>query len=183
MELGRVLRKRQHHSILVSLPQSRELADEVGERVFESCVRDRSGNWCLIYRVDDKIIVAADFQRRRSGSQSCWDSATEQLFEYWCYRHRLGEGGWNSGGLCDFLSLGKGDLAMIDIRIELAYALQEIRFQRRWSQSVVARELGSSQSQISAMENAKSEVSLDLMIRSLLELGLTRAKIAALVRG
>jgi predicted XRE-type DNA-binding protein len=92
-------------------------------------------------------------------------------------KQRLEAAGWRVGDTADFLELTPEEVAFIEIRLGLAKQLRDTRRQGGWSQTAVAERLGSSQSRIAKMEAADLSVSLDLMVRSLLALGATRAEV------
>ena len=96
-------------------------------------------------------------------------------------KRRLQAAGWRVGGTADFLGLTAEEEALIEIRLNLATRLREIRQQAGWSQATVAERLGSSQSRVAKMEAADLSVSLDLMVRSLLTLGASRDDIGGAI--
>jgi len=74
----------------------------------------------------------------------------------------------------DFLELTEKEAAFVELKLALADYLRELRTRNSWTQSQVARRLGSSQSRAAKMEVADSSVSLDPLIKSLLTLGASR---------
>jgi phage-related protein len=63
LEAGFLLRKLQKGEML-SLPHSRPLPD-IGSRVYEIRINDRSGTWRIIYRIDpDAIIIGEVFSKK-----------------------------------------------------------------------------------------------------------------------
>jgi DNA-binding XRE family transcriptional regulator len=93
-------------------------------------------------------------------------------------KNRLKEKGWRVGSTQDFLELTDAELAYIDLRLALARALREQRRQSQSTQTQVARMIHSNQSRVAKMESGDASVSLDLLIRSLLTLGITRDDLA-----
>jgi ribosome-binding protein aMBF1 (putative translation factor) len=91
---------------------------------------------------------------------------------------RLEKAGWKVGTTQEFLDLSDEELAMIEVRLRFATALKDERQRQGLTQVELARSLGSSQSRVAKMEAADPSVSLDLMIRSLLKLGVTRKGLA-----
>ena len=91
---------------------------------------------------------------------------------------KLEAAGWRVGTAADFLKLSKEEAAMIEIKLGLAESLRKRRQARRLSQTQLARRLGSSQSRVAKMEAADPSVSIDLLVKALLELGATRAQVA-----
>lgn len=93
-------------------------------------------------------------------------------------RQRLEAAGWRVGTAADFLGLTKEEAALIEMKLGLAASLRRRRVAMKLTQTQLARRLGSSQSRVAKMEAADSSVSIDLLVRSLLELGATRAQVA-----
>jgi hypothetical protein len=96
-------------------------------------------------------------------------------------RQRLEAGGWRVGDATEFLDLTPAEVAYIDVRVALARLLREIRAAHAWTQAMVARRLGSSQSRVAKMEAADPSVSLDLLVKSLLALGASRDEVGAVI--
>jgi len=64
------------------------------------------------------------------------------------------------------------------MKIGFGGKLREIRLQRGMTQEQLARAIGSSQSRVARMEAGDPSVSLDLLVRSLLTLGISCGEIA-----
>jgi predicted XRE-type DNA-binding protein len=94
---------------------------------------------------------------------------------------RLRRAGWRIGSAADFLELTPEEEAFVELKLALADYLRDLRAQRSWTQSQVARQLGSSQSRVAKMEAADASVSLDLLVRSLLALGASRAEVGRVI--
>ena len=88
-------------------------------------------------------------------------------------RKQLEEAGWQVGSVADFLGLTDEEMLYIELRIRLADALKERRRAARLSQKAFANVMRSSQSRIAKAEAYDHKVSLDLLIRSLIALGVT----------
>jgi transcriptional regulator with XRE-family HTH domain len=86
------------------------------------------------------------------------------------------------GDAGDFLELSKEERAFVETKLALSAGVRERRVRQRLTQAQLARHLGSSQSRVAKLESADPSVSMDLMVRSLLRLGATRADIARLIR-
>lgn len=93
-------------------------------------------------------------------------------------KKRLESAGWVFGDATDFLGLSDDESEFIDLKIALAVALKRRRLNRKLTQSEVATKIESSQSRVAKMEAGDPAVSVDLLIRSLLALGMTRKEIA-----
>ncbi len=91
---------------------------------------------------------------------------------------RLESAGWRVGDAADFLGLTPAEVALIEIRRALSDALRTLRVRKRWTQTVLANRLGSSQSRIAKMEAADATVSIDLLVHGLLAAGATRQDVA-----
>lgn len=92
---------------------------------------------------------------------------------------RLVAAGWAVSTPKEFLGLTEEEEVFIEVKLALANALKMQRVERHLSQVEAARRLHSSQSRVAKMEAADKSVSVDLILRSLLKLGGTRAEVAA----
>lgn len=90
---------------------------------------------------------------------------------------RLESAGWRVGSAAEFLGLTAEEAAFVELKLSLASYLREVRRSRGWTQAETAGRLGSSQSRVAKMEAADSTVSVDLLVRSLLRLGVTREEV------
>jgi len=93
-------------------------------------------------------------------------------------RKRLEARGWRFGDTREFLGLSEEEAALVELKLNLAESLRARRLRRRLTQSQLARFLHSSQSRVAKMEAADPSVSLDLMIRSLFALGVSKRELA-----
>ena len=93
-------------------------------------------------------------------------------------RERLEAAGWRVGSAEEFLGLSKEEAALIEMKLGLAENLRRRRVARKLTQTQLAKQIGSSQSRVAKMEAADSSVSIDLLVRTLLELGATRSQVA-----
>lgn len=59
---------------------------------------------------------------------------------------RLKAAGWHTGDIGDFLGLSPEETAFVELKLALADYLRDVRVSHRWTQTHVARLLGSSQS-------------------------------------
>lgn len=88
-------------------------------------------------------------------------------------RAKLEASGWKVGSAADFLGLSNEEAAYIELKLKLAKRLKEARTRRRLTQQELAKRLDSSQSRVAKMETGDRSVSLDLLIKSLLALGVS----------
>jgi len=93
-------------------------------------------------------------------------------------RKKLEEAGFRVTTVTDFLGLSAEESELIEIKLALTAALKKQRKNSSLSQYQLAEYIGSSQSRVAKMEAGDPHVSLDLMIRALLALGMTRNDLA-----
>ncbi len=91
---------------------------------------------------------------------------------------KLAKAGWQVGNAADFLGLTPQENVYLEIKLALAKALQERRKELRLTQVQMAQLLKSGQSRVAKMEKGEASVSLDLMVRSLCALDVSRAAVA-----
>ena len=96
-------------------------------------------------------------------------------------RKQLEKAGWRVGDARDFLELNDEEAEFVDIKLALARRLRELREKRKWTQSELAKRMGSSQSRVAKMEAADPTVSVDLLVRSLLAIGADRRELGRIV--
>jgi len=96
-------------------------------------------------------------------------------------KRRLEAKGWKVGSVKEFLRLTDEESAYIDLKMRLADGLRDRRQRNRLSQVQLARMLKSSQSRIAKMESGDPSVSLDLLIRSLLALGISDRELSRII--
>jgi len=96
-------------------------------------------------------------------------------------KKRLEAKGWKVGSAKEFLGLSSGEDAYIELKLSLAKSLREQREHRKVTQVELARTLKSSQSRVAKMEAGDPSVSLDLLVRSLLALGISRHALARIL--
>jgi DNA-binding XRE family transcriptional regulator len=83
--------------------------------------------------------------------------------------------GWESGSAADFLKLSKEEADLIELKISLSRLLQESRKKKHISQTKLAELISSSQSRVAKIEKSDPSVSLDLIVRSLIALGVKKS--------
>jgi predicted XRE-type DNA-binding protein len=96
-------------------------------------------------------------------------------------KKRLEAQGWRVGSVSEFLGLSAEEEEYIELKLRLAEGFRRRRTQKQLTQAETARLLKSSQSRIAKMEIGDPSVSLDLLIRSLLALGASRAELARII--
>jgi DNA-binding XRE family transcriptional regulator len=92
-------------------------------------------------------------------------------------KKKLVENGWTVGTVQDFLGMTDEEARMVEWRVSLGRMLKEKRKAIGYTQTVLAREIGSNQSRIAKMEAGDSSVSIDLILKSLFHIGSTDQEI------
>ena len=93
-------------------------------------------------------------------------------------RARLDKRGWKVGNTADFLGLSEEEAAFVELKIALAQSLKKRRQAKKWTQTQLAKAIGSSQPRVAKMESADRSVSVDLLIKALLSIGASRRDLA-----
>jgi len=96
-------------------------------------------------------------------------------------RRKLEAKGWKIGSAADFLELSEEDAAYVELKLKLASCLKDTRTQHRLTQKQLAERINTSQSRVAKMETGDRSVSIDLLIRSLLALGVTNKRIGEII--
>ena len=96
-------------------------------------------------------------------------------------RQRLERKGWKVGTAEQFLELSPEESAYIDLKLRFGHILKQRRKALPLTQVELARRIHSSQSRVAKMESGDPSVSLDLLIRSLLALGVSNKDLAEAV--
>ncbi len=89
--------------------------------------------------------------------------------------------GWRVGSTDDFLSLTEEEAAYIDLKITLSKKVRQCRERENLTQTQLAECLKSSQSRVAKIEAGDPSVSVDLLIRSLFALGVTKSELAKML--
>ena len=97
-------------------------------------------------------------------------------------KRQLEAAGWKVGSAAEFLGLTREEAALVEMKLALSRYLRERRRKKKLTQAEVAEMIASSQSRVAKMEAADPEVSLDLLVRSLLALGVSRKELAKVIR-
>lgn len=93
-------------------------------------------------------------------------------------RKKLEGAGWRVSTTEDFLGLSEEESAYLEMKLSLSEALREARAKRKLSQAQLATLIESSQSRVAKMEAAHPSVTIDLLVKSLLALGVPRKQVA-----
>ena len=93
-------------------------------------------------------------------------------------RKRLEAAGWRFGSAADFLAMTPQEEAYVELKLHLADALEAKRKAKGLTQKALAARLKSSQSRVAFMERGDPTVSVDLILRALFNLGVSRKELA-----
>jgi hypothetical protein len=96
-------------------------------------------------------------------------------------RDRLASAGWKIGNVEEFLHLSPEERDFIETKLALSAFLRSFRVKHGWTQTYVAKQVNSSQSRVAKMEAGDPSVSLDLLVRTLFTLGVSRGDIARII--
>lgn len=163
----------------------------IGSRCHELRINDQDVTWRIMYRIDEDALVIAEVfaKKTQQTPKRIIDVCKRRLADYDAIqgssdmddqkKKRLEAKGWKVGDAADFLELSAEEAAYIDLQIALGRRIREARKLNDLTQQALADGIGSSQSRVAKMESGDPSVSLDLQIRALLTLGLSRSDIAA----
>lgn len=96
-------------------------------------------------------------------------------------RRKLEEAGFRVGDAEDFLGLAPEEAALVEMHLALAKDLRALRQGKKLTQAELAQRIGSSQSRVAKMEAADPSVSIDLLLKALLNLGRTRRQLGRVI--
>ena len=96
-------------------------------------------------------------------------------------RRKLKAAGWAVGNASNFLELTPAEAELVELKVQLALLVKEMRKINNLSQDALAKKMGSSQSRIAKIESGDPSVSLDLIFRALLTGGATRQELAQVI--
>ncbi|MGB0387168.1 MAG: helix-turn-helix domain-containing protein [Ardenticatenaceae bacterium] len=94
---------------------------------------------------------------------------------------QLEASGWKVSSVEEFLGLTKAEATYIDLKLALLDSYRTWRQQKQVSQVELAEQLELSESSIAKMEQGDPSVSLDLLVQSLLTLGVTPKHLAQII--
>ena len=94
---------------------------------------------------------------------------------------RLEAAGWRIGDASEFLELTPEESAFVELKLALSRSLRLERDKQGVTQAVLAKLIGSSQSRVAKMEAGDPSVTVDLLMRALLVLGLTKRELSRIV--
>ena len=94
---------------------------------------------------------------------------------------KLAKKGWKTGSAADFLELSAEESAYVEMKLALSESLKSKRVRKRLTQAQLAKAIESSQSRVAKMEAGDPTVSIDLLVKSLLALGVTKKELARVI--
>ena len=92
-------------------------------------------------------------------------------------KDELRKRGWTVGTVEEFLGLAPEESAYVEMKLALSGKLREQRARRKLTQAQLARLIRSSQSRVAKMEAGDSTVSIDLLVKTLLVLGVSKREL------
>ena len=92
-------------------------------------------------------------------------------------RERLESKGWKIGSAEEFLGLSDEEAAFIEMKLALSAKLKQRRERKQMTQAELAKLVHSSQSRVAKMEAGDPTVSMDLLMKSLLALGVSKKEL------
>ena len=91
---------------------------------------------------------------------------------------KIRKAGFKIGTVQEFLELSDAEMMIIDMRIALGKRIRTTREKQQLTQSELAKRIRSSQPRVAKIEAGEEGVSLDLMTKAALAVGMTRKQIA-----
>lgn len=96
-------------------------------------------------------------------------------------RKTLEAKGWTVGSADDFLDLTPEETRYIELKLALSASLRAERLKQGIAQVQLAKMMGSSQSRVAKMEAGDPAVSVDLLLKALLSLGVTKKQLSKII--
>ncbi len=157
---------------LPTLPMSKPMSS-IDDRCHELRVNDLNNNknWRVIYQIDDDAIIILEVfaKTTKKTPDNIIDRCQKRLRLY--DPQNLEASSWKIGTITEFLRLSPEEIMTIEIRLSLSKYLERLK------QEYLAENPSSNQ-RIPKVESVDPSVSIDLLIRSLVEIGATREGIA-----
>ncbi len=93
-------------------------------------------------------------------------------------RAALEKKGWKVGNAARFLNLSDEKAAYIEMKLALSDKLRACRIRNKMTQAQLAELIESSQSRVAKMEAGDPTVSIDLLVKSLLAMGMSKKELS-----
>jgi len=90
---------------------------------------------------------------------------------------KLAKRGWKTGSVAEFLGLSAEEVAYVEMKLALSKELKDRRVRKKLTQKELADAIESSQSRVAKMEAGDPTVSIDLLVKSLLALGVSKKEL------
>ena len=182
VEAGVLLRRLQRGELL-GLPHSRPMP-AIGQRCHELRIPDKTKSWRIFYHTTpDAIVLLEVLQKQTQQTPLAVIRTCQQRLKLYlsirqtnslmkaAKKSRLEKAGFRVGSTAEFLNLSPEETTLVNMRLSLAGAVRGRRARLGFSQSELARRLGSSQSRVAKIEAGESNVSFDLLVRAMLATG------------
>ena len=153
----------------------------LGPNVFEARVEDHPLNRGITYQVCREAVIIIEVLPDDDAFREHTFVRLRRLRDFHTRWPDLDGSDWLTGKPASFLQLSPEQSAQVEVRVALANRLKMIRLDRQWTHDDLATALGSSRSRVAKMEGADISVSLDLLMRSLMALGVTRLQLGVLI--
>lgn len=92
-------------------------------------------------------------------------------------RKKLEGKGWTVGSAQDLLRLSDEEMQIVEMKAALIAAVRKCRERKDITQTDLTKQIGSSVSRISKLENGSPDISFELVLRALIALGVSKKKI------
>ncbi len=96
-------------------------------------------------------------------------------------RKKLEAAGWKVANTSEFLQLSDTEARFLEIKLSLVRMLRVCRERNQLTQAQLAKRIRSSQSRVAKMEAGDPSVSVDLLMRSLLAVGVKPRELAGAI--
>ena len=94
---------------------------------------------------------------------------------------KLEKAGWKVSSANEFLNLSPEESDYIELKFALCNLVRHIRKEKHLSQTAFAKKIESSQSRVAKIEAGDSSVSIDLVMKSLFALGVSKKEVAQVI--
>ncbi len=96
-------------------------------------------------------------------------------------KKKLEAKGWVFGDAADFFGLSPEEARLIDLKLALRACIKEERTKQNITQEDLAKAMGSSQSRIAKIERGDPAVTVDLLLKALMVLGMSNKQISKII--
>ena len=96
-------------------------------------------------------------------------------------KKKLEAKGWIVGDTAEFLQLSPEEARFVELKLALRESLKSERLKQKVTQTELAKMIGSSQSRVAKMEAGDPSVTVDLLLKALLILGITKKQLSKII--